>query len=155
MKKNGFTLIELLAVIIVLSVIALISVPIVGNTIEEGRKSAIKSSSKLYLNEIEKKYAEWIIEGYPDDLNPTIETSSTTKYDVFNVVDLNSFLDLDGTLPNCGTIKIDSDYANESLTFGYAVDYDLKYEGKYIVKPENGKLELKKDTENAVCESLN
>ena len=44
MKKKGFTLIELLAVIVVLSVIALITVPMVMNVIEKTRKEAFKDS---------------------------------------------------------------------------------------------------------------
>ena len=44
MKKKGFTLIELLAVIVVLSVIALITVPMIMNVIEKTRKEAFKDS---------------------------------------------------------------------------------------------------------------
>ena len=44
MKKKGFTLVELLATIVVLSVIALIAVPIVINVIEKAKKSALVSS---------------------------------------------------------------------------------------------------------------
>ena len=43
-RKNGFTLIELLAVIVILGIIALISVPIIMNIIEESRKGAFKAS---------------------------------------------------------------------------------------------------------------
>ena len=44
MKKKGFTLIELLAVIVVLSVIALITVPMIMDVIEKTRKEAFKDS---------------------------------------------------------------------------------------------------------------
>ncbi len=44
MKKKGFALIELLAVIVVLSVIALITVPMIMNVIEKTRKEAFKDS---------------------------------------------------------------------------------------------------------------
>ena len=44
MKKKGFTLIELLAVIVILSVISLITVPIVTSVIEESKKKALVSS---------------------------------------------------------------------------------------------------------------
>ena len=40
--KKGFTLIELLAVIIILASIALISVPLILNVIEDAKKGAFK-----------------------------------------------------------------------------------------------------------------
>ena len=42
--KKGFTLIELLAVIVILSVITLITVPMITNVIEESKKKALASS---------------------------------------------------------------------------------------------------------------
>ena len=44
MKNKGFTLIELLAVIIILSVVTLITVPMITNVIEESKKTARASS---------------------------------------------------------------------------------------------------------------
>ena len=44
MKEKGFTLIELLAVIVILSVITLITIPMVTNVIEESKKKALASS---------------------------------------------------------------------------------------------------------------
>ena len=44
MKKKGFTLIELLAVIVILSVITLITIPMITNVIEESKKKALVSS---------------------------------------------------------------------------------------------------------------
>ena len=44
MKEKGFTLIELLAVIVILSVITLITVPMITNVIEESKKKALTSS---------------------------------------------------------------------------------------------------------------
>ena len=45
MKKKGFTLIELLAVIVVLAVVALISIPVILNIIENAKKGALKDSA--------------------------------------------------------------------------------------------------------------
>ena len=42
--KNGFTLIELLAVIVILSIIALIAVPIVINIIDDTKEKAFRES---------------------------------------------------------------------------------------------------------------
>ena len=44
MKEKGFTLIELLAVIVILSVITLITIPMITNVIEESKKKALTSS---------------------------------------------------------------------------------------------------------------
>ena len=44
MKQKGFTLVELLAVIVVLAIIALISVPILLNVIDKAKKGAVKDS---------------------------------------------------------------------------------------------------------------
>ena len=44
MKKKGFTLIELLAVIVILAVIALITIPMILGVIEKSRKAAFKDS---------------------------------------------------------------------------------------------------------------
>ena len=44
MKEKGFTLIELLAAIVILSVITLITIPMITNVIEESKKKALASS---------------------------------------------------------------------------------------------------------------
>ncbi len=50
MKRKGFTLIELLAVIVILSVITLITIPMVTNVIEESKKKALVSSVEAVLD---------------------------------------------------------------------------------------------------------
>ena len=50
MKRKGFTLIELLAVIVILSVITLITVPMITNVIEESKKKALVSSVQGILD---------------------------------------------------------------------------------------------------------
>lgn len=46
MKNKGFTLIELLAVIILLSIVALIAVPTVVTLMDNARKNALKDSAQ-------------------------------------------------------------------------------------------------------------
>ena len=53
MKKKGFTLIELLAVIIILSVIAIITIPMILNVVEDSRKSTYKDSVLSAFNAVE------------------------------------------------------------------------------------------------------
>ena len=57
MKKKGFTLIELLAVIIILAIIALITVPVIMNIIEKVRKGAAEDSTYNYIKAVENEIA--------------------------------------------------------------------------------------------------
>ena len=49
-KNKGFTLIELLAVIVIIALVAIITIPIVGNIVEGAKKSAAKDSAYGYAN---------------------------------------------------------------------------------------------------------
>ena len=53
MKEKGFTLIELLAVIVILSVITLITIPMITNVIEESKRKALVSSVEAVLDSTE------------------------------------------------------------------------------------------------------
>ncbi len=44
MKKKGFTLVELLAVITLIGILGLITVPVINNTIKNSRKKAFKET---------------------------------------------------------------------------------------------------------------
>ena len=57
MKNKGFTLIELLAVIVILALIALVTIPMINNVIEKAKKGALedsvyglKSAAELYYS---------------------------------------------------------------------------------------------------------
>ncbi len=67
MKKRGFTLVELLAVIIIIGVVALITVPSVNSILERSRKGAFRSSANGILRSIQtsKVYQdELVIDDY-------------------------------------------------------------------------------------------
>ena len=49
--KKGFTLIELLAVIVILSVIAVIATPIILGVVETTKKAALKESANALIEE--------------------------------------------------------------------------------------------------------
>ena len=57
MENKGFTLIELLAVIVILAVISLITVPMILGVIEESRKKAAISSALGIVDAVEKQVA--------------------------------------------------------------------------------------------------
>ena len=77
--KKGFTLIELLAVIVILSIIALITIPLVYNITKKSRKESYERSVDLYANAIRNAISEYQIDG---DVEPGIYTSKTLPFEV-------------------------------------------------------------------------
>lgn len=55
-SKKGFTLIELLAIIVILAIIALITVPIILGIIDNSKKGAVKDSAYGYKDAVQKFY---------------------------------------------------------------------------------------------------
>ena len=49
MKKKGFTLVELLAVVVVLTIIALVLIPVVANIIDRVKMSTLRTNAKGLL----------------------------------------------------------------------------------------------------------
>ena len=102
-KKQGFTLIELLAVVVILAVIALISVPLIMNVIDGARKGALQNTAYgiaeagkyTFTNEVIKdgsaSFTAYIYEN-------GVETSSPT----------GKTLNYKGEKPKTGTILINS-----------------------------------------------
>jgi len=90
-RRNGFTLIELLAVIIILAIIALIATPIILDVIEDSRKSAAKSESRLIVSGIENYCAAAVMK---DQLNNTttedICSDGVTNTEVATMVNLGN-----------------------------------------------------------------
>ena len=88
--KKGFTLVELLAVIIILAVVALIATPIVLDVIEDARISTGRSEANIIYNGINNYCLNEEVEA---QLNPNytrICTTSMSKTDVANMVNLGS-----------------------------------------------------------------
>lgn len=112
MRSNkGFTLIELLAVIVILSIIALIATPMVLNTIDDARKGAAQSSAYTYIKEVETKIALNMMNG--SNNAPTLITDvdfAKVKGDAPTSVTLN----LENGVIQRGTLVIK----------GYTIAYD-------------------------------
>ena len=53
--KKGFTLVELLAVIVILSLLALILIPVVSNIVEKSREKAAELSATNYLEAVKSQ----------------------------------------------------------------------------------------------------
>ena len=107
MKRKGFTLVELLAVIVILSVIALITTPMILNIIEETRKKASIESVNGILDAAEKY-----------EITSMLEGEETRRFEF-----PNEKLQYKGTKPESGTLIIDEE-GNTSITVlinGYCV----------------------------------
>ena len=129
-NKKGFTLIELLAVIVVLAIIALIATPIVMNTIKNAKKGAAERSADNYIKQVETAVAEErlnkneVLEGeyqITSDGNLCRDKSASCSDD--NKIKI----EMSGTKPTSGKIKITNgsvDQSSSSMTIG---DYTVSY----------------------------
>lgn len=115
--KKGFTLIELLAVIVILSIIALISVPIVFNMIEKSKIEAFKDSGYGILKAAELTYAANVING-----DKTGITFNINEY-IISSEPSGKILDFKGSVPKSGIISV-----NDLGKTGIAL-----HDGKYCI----------------------
>lgn len=111
MKKKGFTLIELLAVIVILTIIALITIPLILNTIEMAKKGAFKDTAYGLIESAELYYSK-------NQLTGNSFSSKTIEFP--NSKDLN----YKGTNPEKGTLII-----NKKGKIALAISND-----KYCIK---------------------
>jgi len=93
-RTKGFTLIELIAVIIILSIIALITVPVVMNIIERANKSAFKDSAYGIIKAGELYYSKQDL-----DFDNQLENI------IFTFPEANG-LDINGSRPKSGDMII-------------------------------------------------
>ena len=127
MKRKGFTLIELLAVIVILSVIALITTPMILNIIEETRKEASIESVNGILDAAEKY-----------EITSMLEGEETRRFEF-----PNEKLQYKGTKPESGTLIIDEE-GNTSITVlinGYCVRKRFNETTPSVIEEENCTIE--------------
>lgn len=113
-NKKGFTLIELLAVIVVLAIIALITVPQVLGFTDSARKGAAKTSALNYIDAIEKTYAEGLVEG--------TTTSIPTGYYEVAIFSYLMNIQAKGKVPTSGWVHVEG-----SQITGFSLVFDEKY----------------------------
>ena len=102
--KKGFTLIELLAVIVVLAIIALISIPVIINSIDDARKTAWKDTAHGITKSLENLYAEELLKNETSlDMFFLYENKVFTSYP--NGININ----YKGLKPQDGGIVLHSD----------------------------------------------
>ena len=73
-KEKGFTLLELIALLVIMSILALIVTPLVMNIIRKVRISADKRSVDAYGRSIELAIAGYLLDNgkFPTDVGMTI-----------------------------------------------------------------------------------
>ena len=98
MKNKGFTLVELLAVIVVLAVILIIAVPRILNVIESSEKEAFRLTGENLVKAAKDKVV----------MDSMIEPTSKT-YTIEGGAFVGEKLNINGKLPDSGTIKVKSD----------------------------------------------
>ncbi len=140
-KRKGFTLIELLAVIVVLAIIALITVPIILNLIEKARKGAFARSAENVLKSSKLYYSSGLLELEPPD---------DTRFECNNSECISTNLDSNGNPINLNI--------NGNMGSGYVL---ITKEGEIEFKLQGGKYcaSKAKDSEKITvkeenCESI-
>jgi prepilin-type N-terminal cleavage/methylation domain-containing protein len=98
-KNKGFTLIELLAVVMVLGIIALISVPSVSGLLAKSKKDALLTTANNLVSTAKNYYLNKML--LDDELNQAVSINVTDPANM-------SLLEFDGKLPSGGYILIDS-----------------------------------------------
>ena len=111
MNKKGFTLIELLAVIVILSIIALIATPTILGVIEKAKKGAASSSALGYIDAVEKQIM----------ISEVDSATNKIQDGIYSVNDLN--VSLKGNKPSNGNIEVKN---------GEVVRYNLEIDGYYV-----------------------
>ena len=123
MNKKGLTLVELLAVIVIVTLVFLITIPFAEKAITKTRMQSYKTSANNYIRDIEKQIASDFAKGKDKVLKNgryTIDDGGLYFKDDDHVYEL----DVKGETPSGGSICLDDD--------GKIVRYSLKFK-KYVV----------------------
>ncbi len=127
--RKGFTLVELLAVIVILAIIALITVPLIINIVESSRKGAARSSAYGYMEGVNIFYSKELLKGSNFTLNGTLN------------VDENGYLEdnkieVEGTMAKGGHLTYNNGKVSEGcLTIN---EYKVSIENDEVTNVEKG-----------------
>ena len=128
MKKKGFTLVELLAVIVIISIIAIITIPIVLNNVT----SAEKKSFKVSVNEVKRNVDRYLVKNDLKKL-PTCGDNNVVLKNIDFLKNRNVFTD-DSYMCYDDENACDYIYAKSNLKksgkviLAYGCFDDIKYE---------------------------
>ena len=152
MKKKGFTLIELLAVIVILAVVALISMPLVLNTIDKAKKGAAEESANSYVSAIETAIvSDMMNSNYNYNPEQTFTLSDNGKKIVNGEKELE--INIKETYPTSGSVVIKDAIVKsaELKVSGYDINY--KAELPTYTKYSNGTAIYYNPETNTKCSS--
>ena len=136
--KKGFTLVELLAVIVILALIALITIPVILNVVEKSKVKTYQRSIDSYGRAVEKGIAEYMM----DNEN---NTSKKLTYD-----DIKNYIKYEGNKVEC-KVNIYSDKSiylenckvnGEEITYTYGTYQKIKYAKLVQDNNNNGKPDI-------------
>lgn len=103
---KGFTLIELLSILIIISIIGVITVPIVSNVVDNSRKNTARISALGYKDSVMRYYISGVTDGI------LLSTDLSGSYDVLNGVLSNEstgeshVIPLTGDAPSSGNVDL-------------------------------------------------
>ena len=97
MNKKGFTLVELLAVIVLLGIIAMITVPTVLDSMNDSRRKSLQDTAYSIVQAATSYQAELQQEGKKSTF--TLDFSKSADRDV---------LEVKGELPDAGQVSVDA-----------------------------------------------
>ena len=135
MKRRGFTLIELLAVIVILAILALITVPIILKLVNNARKDSSVRSAENYLDGVKKAMMN-------DTINSEIEVDECTVKSDGNLScngDVQLTVDVDGKKPTSGKVAFSNGTISDVT--------DLRFGKFYISGEMNSLVASTKETE--------
>ena len=142
--KKGFTLVELLAVIVILALIALITIPMVLGTVDKSEDSADKRSAENYRRAVKNAIAKENLNGnrvFPDQCT-VIESGENQGNLNCTMPSGNSQvikIKIEGNTPKRGTIVFEE---------GEPTQTTLYYKDVYVVIDAKGNSEIYKITSN-------
>lgn len=140
--KKGFTLVELLAVIVILSLIALITIPMVLGTVNKSEDSADKRSAENYRRAVKNAIAKENLNGnrfFPDQCT-VIESGENQGNLNCTMPSGNSQvmkIKIEGNVPKRGTIVFEG---------GEPIKTTLYYKDVYVIVDAKGNSEIYKIT---------
>lgn len=125
MKRRGFTLIELLGVIVVLSVIALISIPIIDRSLNKGKKNLEKTQREQIIKALKDYYS---------DYNHSKEITTSPSCKKISELQASGNLPVDVKNPLTGANYGTNDKACLEKTGGDTSVYETNVKYKYYIE---------------------
>lgn len=128
MDKKGFTLIEVLAVIVIIGVIAVITVPVIKDSLDDAKLNVAKDSAYGYKRAVEKYYFDKSMNNLNGNSNGVYTVNSSgnlVKTGIDPIV-----IDVSGKKPSGGFLSISE---NEVVSGCLQI-------GNYAVSISNGEI---------------